>query len=409
MTQPSLESAGKRAFVLVCIVLLALNLRASVGSVGVVLTDIIDDLGMSPTTAGILTTLPVVAFAVVGSLANAVVRAIGLHTTATVALATIAVGLASRAFVDSSTVFLVASAVSLAGCAVGNVILPPLVKLHFPDRIALVSSIASAAVVGGATLSAALTVPISEAAGDNWRWGLFAWSILAAVTVLPWLRLLGHDVRSTDGDTRIAIGELVRAPLAWAMALCFGCQAAQAYAQFGWFPAILEDAGLDDAHAGAMLAILTGIGIPAALLLPALIGWTGRRPWILPWSFAVLTVVGWLGLLWWPAEAPWAWALLLGVGSTAFPWVLTMIAKRARTHEGTVALSAFVQGIGYVIAALGPFGTGVLHDATGGWAAPAAMLMALAVLLGIFGTYVARPIMLEDQLPGGGAAGRGPR
>ncbi|MFC6151241.1 MULTISPECIES: MFS transporter [Mumia] len=397
MTQPSLESAGKRAFVLVCIVLLALNLRASVGSVGVVLTDIIDGLGMSPTTAGVLTTLPVVLFAVVGSLANSVVRAIGLHTTATVALAVIAVGLASRAFVDSSAVFLVASAVSLAGCAVGNVILPPLVKVHFPDRIALISSIASAAVVGGATLSAALTVPLSEAAGD-WRWGLFAWSLLAAVTVLPWLRLLGHDVRSTGDTTRISTGQLVRAPLAWTMAVCFGCQAAQAYAQFGWFPAILEDAGLDDAHAGAMLAILTGVGIPAALVLPALISWTSRRPWVLPWSFAVLTVVGWLGLLWWPSEAPWLWALVLGVGGAAFPWVLTMIAKRARTHEGTVALSAFVQGLGYLIAALGPFGTGALHDASGGWGAPTAMLVTLAVLIGVVGSYVARPIMLEDQL-----------
>ncbi|MBW9206526.1 MFS transporter [Mumia sp. zg.B17] len=396
MTSPTLESRGNRAFVLACIILLALNLRASVGSVGVVLNDIRGDLDMSATAAGALTTLPVICFALVGSLANTIVRAIGLHTTAIASTAVVAVGLAARTFAESGGLFLIASAVALAGCAIGNVILPPLVKVHFPDRIALVSSIAGAAIVGGATLSAALTVPIAEATGD-WRWGLFTWALLAAVTLVPWLRLLRHDVRSTDAATPITIGELVRAPLAWMMAVCFGAQAAQAYAQFGWFPAILEDAGLSDAYAGSMLAIVTGIGIPAALLLPAVIGWSRDRAW-LPWSFAVVTAAGWLGVLWWPTAAPWAWAVLLGIGGAAFPWVLTMIAKRSRTHEGTVALSGFVQGLGYLIAALGPFGTGLLHDSTGGWGAPVAMLVALALLIGVVGTYVARPVMVEDQL-----------
>lgn len=397
MTSPSLESAGKRAFVLACLVLLALNLRASVGSVGVVLSPVREDLGMSATAAGVLTTLPVVCFAVIGSLANTIVRAIGLHTTAAASMAVVAAGLGVRAFVDDAMLFLVASAVSLAGCAVGNVILPPLVKVHFPDRIALISSIAGAAIVGGATLSAALTVPLSEAAGD-WRWGLFAWSLLAVVTVVPWLRLLRHDVRTTEDTSRVGISRLVRAPLAWVMAVCFGAQAAQAYAQFGWFPAILEDAGLSSGYAGTMLAVITGIGIPAALLLPLLIARTGDRAW-LPWGFAVVTVAGWLGLLWWPVQAPWLWAILLGIGGAAFPWVLMMIAKRSRTHEGTVALSGFVQGLGYLVAALGPFGTGALHDATGGWGAPIMMLVVLATLIGVLGAVLVRPIMLEDQLP----------
>ncbi|WP_194846528.1 MFS transporter [Mumia zhuanghuii] len=397
MTSPAPETAGKRAFVLACIILLALNLRASVGSVGVVLNPIREDLGMSATAAGVLTTLPVVCFAVVGSLANTIVRAIGLHTTAATAMAAVALGLGVRAFVDDTTVFLIASALSLAGCAIGNVILPPLVKVHFPDRIAFVSSVAGAAIVGGATLSAALTVPISEATGD-WRWGLFSWALLALVTLLPWLRLLRHDVRTTDAPTPIVLRRLVRAPLAWVMAVLFGAQAAQAYAQFGWFPAILEDAGLSDGYAGSMLAIITGVGIPAALALPLLLARTGDRAW-LPWGFAVVTVAGWLGLLWWPTQAPWLWALLLGVGGAAFPWVLMMIAKRSRTHEGTVALSGFVQGLGYLVAALGPFGTGALHDATGGWGAPIAMLVVLATLIGVLGSYLVRPIMIEDQLP----------
>jgi CP family cyanate transporter-like MFS transporter len=396
VTSPLLESRGKRVFVLVCIVLLALNLRASVGSVGVVLTDLRTDLGMSATVAGVLTTLPVLCFAVVGSFANTFVRALGLHTTVVVALAAATIGQVGRLLTDSPAVFLLASTVALAGCAVGNVVLPPLVKLHFPDKIAAVSAVYGAAIMAGAAASAALTVPIAQAY-DDWHVGLVTWAVFSFVTLLPWLRLLRHDGHATERAPAIKIGALVRTPLAWVMALFFGAQSAQAYAQFGWLPAMFHDAGLSEGAAGAIQSIVPGIGIPTTLALPYLIARFGSKP-VLPWIFTAVTVAGWLGVLLSPTSAPWLWAALLGLGGTAFTWVLTMVAKRARTHEGTAALSGFVQGTGYLIASIGPFGAGALHDATGDWDAAIWGLIGLAFLLGILGTYVARPHMLEDQL-----------
>lgn len=386
----------RRLLVGAAIVLLALNLRVAVGSVGVVLDALRADLGMSVSVAGVLTALPVLCFALFGSGSHGVVRRVGLHRTTALLLAVTTVGLALRAIVGSSGPFLALSVVSLAGAAVGNIILPALAKVHFPDRIPLISSLYGAALMSGAALGSVVTVPLGEAYG-GWRLGIGAWALLALATLLPWLRFLGHDLHVDPNRSVLRMGDLVRSRLAWATALCFGAQSAQAYAQFGWFPAILHDGGLSSGAAGAMQGLLSAVGIPMTLALPALIAWAGSRP-VLPWLFAVVTMAGWAGVLVAPASVPWLWAILLGIGGCAFTWTLTMIGRRARTPDGTAALSGFAQSIGYVIAGLGPFGTGLLHDATGSWTGPVAVLLVSAILIGVFGTLVNRERFLEDEL-----------
>jgi CP family cyanate transporter-like MFS transporter len=385
-----------RLLVGTAIVLLALNLRVAVASVGVVLDALRTDLGMSVSAAGVLTALPVLAFAFFGSGSHGIVRGIGLHRTTALLLVVTATGLALRAVVESSVPFLLLSVVSLAGAAVGNVILPVLAKVHFPDRIPLISSLYGAALMTGAALGSVATVPMSDAYG-GWRFGIGVWSALAVVTLVPWLRFLGHDVHVDPNRTSLRMGALLRSRVAWATALCFGVQSAQAYAQFGWFPAILHDGGLSSATAGAMQGLLSAIGIPMTLALPALIAWAGRRP-ILPWLFAVATAIGWAGVLVAPAALAPLWAILLGIGTGSFTWTLTMIGRRARTPDGTAALSGFAQSIGYVIAGLGPLGTGLLHDATGTWTVPVVVLLVAALPIGVFGALVNRERFLEDEL-----------
>lgn len=397
---PPSPTTGGRLLVGTAIVLLALNLRAAVGSLGVVLGPVRDDLAMSTAVAGIVTTVPVVCFAVFGVGAHGVVKGLGLHRTAALVLAMITAGLVLRAMVDSTALFMVFTTMALAGAAMGNIILPPLVKVHFPDRIGLMSALYGAALMGGATLGSVSTVPLSDALG-GWRQGLGLWAALSFAALLPWLAFLRHDVRADPtGSERLAMRDMVRSPLAWAMVALFGAQSAGAYAQFGWFPEILTDAGLSDARAGAMLGLLSGIGIPLTLGLPWLMRIVGERP-LLPVAFAALTAGGWLGVLLAPTTLTWLWAVLLGMGGGAFTWTLTMIGKRARTAAGTTTLSVFTQGPGYLIGGIGPLGAGVLHDATGSWTAPIVALMALATVIAVAGWFVARPVMLEDTLKPG--------
>jgi CP family cyanate transporter-like MFS transporter len=383
-------------------VLLALNLRVAVGSLGVVLGPVRDDLGMSTAVAGIVTTVPVVCFAVFGVGAHGVVKRLGLHRTAAVVLTLITVGLLLRAVVESTALFMTFTTVALAGAAMGNIILPPLVKVHFPDRIGLMSALYGGALMAGASLGSISTVPLSDALG-GWRHGLGLWAGLAFVALLPWLAFLRHDIRTDPtGSDRLASRDVLRSPLTWAMLVLFGSQSAMAYAQFGWLPEILTDAGLSDARAGAMLGLLSGVGIPLTLGLPWLMRIVGERP-VLPVAFAAVTACGWLGVLVAPTTMTWLWSVLLGLGGGAFTWTLTMIGKRTRTAAGTTALSVFTQGPGYVIAGIGPLGAGVLHDATGSWNVPLVALMSLTAVIGVSGWFVARPVMLEDTL------GHGPR
>jgi CP family cyanate transporter-like MFS transporter len=386
-----------RLLVGTAIVLMALNLRVAVGSLGVVLSSVRHDLGISVAVAGVLTAVPVVCFAVFGIGTHGVVKRLGLHRTAALVLAMIVVGLALRSVAGNAVLFMVCTALALAGAAIGNIILPPLVKVHFPDRIPLVSALYGAALMSGATLGSIATVPASDALG-GWRQGLGIWAVLALVALLPWLGFLRHDVR-TDlvSSDRLAMRDVVRSRLAWAMVLCFASQSAGAYAQFGWFPEILTDAGLSDAHAGAMLGLLSAIGIPLTLALPWLMRMAGDRP-VLPLFFSAVTAGGWLGVLLAPTTMTWLWAVLLGFGGGAFTWTLTMIGKRSRTTAGTTTLSVSTQGVGYLLAGIGPLGTGIVHDLTGSWTVPVILLMVLAGLIGVFGTIVARPVMLEDTL-----------
>ena len=390
-------TVGGRWLVGAAIILLAANLRVAVGSIGVVLGSVRDDLVMSATVAGVLTTLPVVCFAVFGVGTAGLVRRAGLHRAAAAVLVLAATGIVTRSLVDDKVVFLLCSIVALAGAAVGNVILPPLVKAHFPDRVPLVSSLYGAALMAGASTSSLATVPLADALG-GWREGLAAWAVLAAVALLPWLVMVRQDVHAAPTpERRLPLALVLRSPLAWAMLLLFAAQSAAAYAQFGWFAEIMTDAGISDGSAGALLALISAVGIPLTLSLPWLMRLTGDKPY-LAWAFAVLTATGWLGVLLAPTTTPWLWAALLGTGGGAFTWSLTMIARRTRTTAGTAALSVTTQGFGYLLAGLGPFGVGALHDATGSWTAPLICLIALAGVIAVTGTIIARPVMLEDTL-----------
>lgn len=382
---------ARRVLALTCVVALALNLRAVVSSVGVSLDALMPALSMSGATAGLLTTLPVLSFAFFGVAGTGIARAVGLHRTAAASLAALTLGMAIRPFTENSTLFIAATTVALAGAATGNVILPPLVKAHFPERIGAITAVYSAALLLSGGLPPAVTVPISDAAGD-WRVGLLAWAVLAGCCLLPWLAMLRSEVHlGGGGRDRSAFSAVSRSPIGWAMALFFGVQASNAYVQLGWLAPMYIDAGLSPTRAGLMVSIIQALGIPIALALPQ-VGrlLPDRLHVLLPITFSLVCVAGWLGVMAAPAAAPWLWAALLGIGGASFPWMLSMIGLRSTSTRGAAALSGFVQPVGYLIAAIGPFAVGALHDATGSWTPPLLALAGASCLM-LVGVAFARP------------------
>lgn len=392
----SAPSRGGRILVLACIVALALNLRVAVGSLGVLIPEVRDHLGLSLTVTGLLTTLPVLCFSAFGAGTNSIVRTLGIHRTALLGLFVITTGLLVRSVASNAVVFVLFTGLALAGCAIGNVILPPLAKLHFPDHLGAVSAAYGASIMAGATISSAVTVPMAHLL-DGWREGLAAWAVLSVVTMILWLRLALHDVKVETSATSYGMRVTVRSPLAWVMTAFFGIQSAQAYAQFGWLPAILTDAGMNDGRAGLMLGILSSISIPTTLALPRIMAWIGDRP-VLPVVFGLVSFAGWMGVLLAPTSFTILWMVLLGMGGTAFTWLLTMIGRKTRTHDGTGALSGFVQPVGYLIAAAGPFGMGILHDASGSWHVGIIVISVLALMMSVLGALMWRWHSFEETI-----------
>lgn len=383
--------------VLVGIVLLAVNLRPAAVSVGPVLQEIQDGLGLGSTGAGLLTALPVISFGLFGALAPLAAHRIGMHRLTLVALLALCTGLVLRSMTGSAMAFLLLTVLALAGLATSNVLLPSLVKLHFPQRVGALTAAYTTAMAVGLTTASVATVPVSDQWG-SWRWGLGLWSVTALIAAVPWIGLIRHDV-AYDGRRRtVRLSSVARTRLGWALALLFGFQSLQAYTAFGWMAQIYRDAGFTATEAGLLLGVVTGVSIPVSLVVPPLAARLRDQTGLLLGLLA-LYPVGYAGLILAPEEGALAWALLIGLAAGGvFPLVLTLIGLRSRTAEGTAALSGFAQSTGYAVAALGPFGTGLLHDLTGDWTWPLLALTAVALGAAALAPAVARPRHIEDDL-----------
>lgn len=399
MTDEPRETRFARVLVVLGIAALAFNLRPAAVSVGPVLDEVSGGLGMHSAQTALLTALPVLSFATVGALAPRLARMIGLHRVTLLALLLVAGGLAVRARVDDPAPFLALSFAALSGMAVANVLLPSLVKLHFPDRVGLLTAVYSTGLAIGLTSASVLTVPFSEA-GDgplDWRRGLVIWAGTAAVAMLPWIGLVRHDRKVRAAHSPIGTGAVARTRLGWLMALFFGLQSLQAYSIFGWLAKVFRDAGSSASEAGVLLGVTTAISIPLSFVMPALAARLHHQRLLLS-AVMVWYPIGYLGLILAPGTVSWFWAAALGIGTCTFPLILTLIGLRARTPAGTAALSGFTQSAGYLIAVVGPFGVGTLHEASGGWTLPLSVLLALAVPQYVVGLLTAKPSYLEDQL-----------
>lgn len=364
------------------LVLAAINLRPAVTSVGPVLEEIRADLGMSAAVAGLLTSMPAVCFALVGSTAPLLARRWG--TGAVIALGTTALtlGLTVRPFAGGAASFIALTALALAGIALANVLLPVVVKERFPERVGAMTGIYSVALNLGAATAAAVTVPLTAGAfGGDWRLSLVVWAMIAAAALPAWILLAGDRTPAPD-IPRDAGGTVTlplrRQPIAWALAVYFGLQATAAYVIMGWLPQIFRDAGLSARTAGMLFAVTALLGVPLSFALSALAGRLRRQSGVAVWT-GLFGLAGYAGLWADPAAAPWLWVALLGVANCSFPLALTMIALRGRNAVTVARLSAFAQGTGYLLSVPGPIMVGVLYEHTGSWRIPLTMMALLMV------------------------------
>jgi CP family cyanate transporter-like MFS transporter len=390
-------TAPARLLVLGAIVAVAFNLRLGVVSVGPVLDELMIDLSMSSTVAGVLASLPVLAFAAFGSLAPRLARRWGMYRLMQYAVVAVAAGLLLRVCTTSNSSFIALSALAVAGIGVCNVMMPAIVRLYAPGRVAATSALYTTAMAAGVTIASASTYPLMAGLG-SWRPALGLWCAFAIVALAAWSRLpvlrgdRGARVVDSPAQPRM---RMWRSSLAWAMAGFFGLQSLIFFSLIAWFVQIYRDHGVSAGYAGGLLGLLTLVAIPASFAFSRLASDT-RSCRVAVIVLPALYLIGFAGIRFFPLGAAPLWAVLLGLAGGAFPLSLTLIGLRARTPAGAASLSGFTQGLGYLIAVLGPFAVGALYDWRHSWDVSLVLLAAIAVPMLGCGLVVSRPRFIED-------------
>lgn len=382
----------QRLLLLLGLVLVAVNLRFALTSVGPLIDDLRADLGLSGTSVGLLTTAPLLALGLVSPLAPRLAGRFGAEHVVLACLLTIFAGVALRWL---HPVVLLFAGTIVAGCAiaVGNVLVPGIVKQRFGDRAALMTGVYSIGLSGGAALAAGLTVPIEGWVGGSWRLALALWALPALIAVIVWWPQLG----AASGRRRAAAAPVARPNLwhdrrAWSVTLFMGFQSLIFYTAGAWLPEILRaQSDVSAATAGGLLSLMMVLGIPIGFATATLASrLRDQRP--LAAVAATFPALGWLGLLLAPGTLTALWVVLLGIGAgVGFTLVLTLFVLRARDVPHTAALSGMAQSAGYTFAALGPLAIGALHDVTGGWTLPLIVLGCLALPELLAALAAARP------------------
>jgi CP family cyanate transporter-like MFS transporter len=357
------------------LLVVAANLRPSLTGVGPLLDRVQADLGLSPAAAGLLNTLPLLAFAVISPMVPRMAARSGPERLLAGGLVVLTLGIAIRWV--PATVSLFAGTVLIgAGIAVGNVLLPSLIKRDFPTKVGLLTS-AYATVMGGvAAVASGVAVPISQVAPGGWYTALGCWIVLALVAIVLWLPQLRTPrpvPAAVRGGHRLPWGS----GLAWAVTAFMGLQSLGFYVIVTWLPQVVQDSGITAAQAGWLLFLFQVVAVGTSLLAPAMLRWA-RNQRALATVNSVIMLAAYIGLL---VTPEWAlvWTVVLGLGGGAcLVLALAFLSLRAQDAAGAGALSAMAQSVGYLLAAVGPVIFGLLHTVSSGWHAPLILMCVAA-------------------------------
>lgn len=394
----AMGAAPRRGVGLVAVVtvgLLAANLRPALASVAPVLHTIQRSTGLSSAAASLLTALPVLAFGVCAPLAPRLGRRFGMEPTLLVCLAVLTAGIAVRTLPSAVALFTGTVAAGVA-IAVGNVLLPGLVKRDYAAHAGLMTGVYSGALSAGAGLAAGLTVPLQHATGLGWRPTLALWAAPAAVAAVVWLPVLAGPRHRAVGAARPWTA-LWGSGLAWQVTVFMGLQSFEFYALLAWLPSVFEQHGSSAATAGWLLSLAGFAGIPSSFVVPVLAARAHRQRRLVALSVG-LCAAGTAGLVLAPTAAAPVWMVLLGLGQgAAISLALAFLVLRSADAEVAAELSGMAQCLGYVVAAAGPFLVGVLRDATGGWRVPLLVLLGLLAVELAAGVGAGRPRLVHPR------------
>lgn len=372
----------------------ATMLRAPITAVPPSLAAISTDLSLSATAAGATTSLPLVCFGVFAFLAPLLITRFGLERTMLLLLVPLLVGTVARSAGGAAAFFAGAVFVGV-GIAIGNVLLPALIRARFPGRVALMMGLYVSVLQLSGAVGSVVTVPLEQGLGWGWRSALLIWALPVALLLALWFVIARRRPRDPAARPPAGLRHVARRRMAWAITVFMGLQAGIFYTMLTWIPAHLTAHGISTAAAGLVLGLYSLLGLPGAFIAPHFATGPHARVFIgVVYGLQVVAMIL-FGLGAAPAIAA---ALIAGTCQGAgFSVALTFIADQPDPHD-VPAISAMAQGLGYLAAAAGPAGIGALFSATGDWLWPDAVVAAAAALLVVLGGSIGSRIHASRHL-----------
>lgn len=376
---PRTKPRSAVVFGVIALVLIGLNLRAGITGASALLHDLQAVLGYGALVAAIIPSIPTLCFAMAGATTSWLTGRVGVEKAILLALAMLAGGLLLRA-IPSTGMLVAGSVVGMSGLAVCNVAMPSFIREHFAARTSLMTAVYTVTMTTGGTLTSVAVVPLAQALGSPSA-AVGTVGIAAVAAFLGFLPVALHAHRSTVRTTarHVSPWPLLRTRKGLLLTAIFTLQALLAYALLSWFPYMLTTMGLSASESGLMFGVMQLVSVPAGMVLIAI----GSRPRMLRPAFYLVSITmlaGIAALLLLPTGLAVIPAILMGFGLGIFPLVMVMISRSGTSTAETTALSTLAQSTGYLLATAGPFGMGLLHSATGGWALPLVLLLGLAAV-----------------------------
>lgn len=371
-------------WLMVSIVLVALNLRPSMAAVGPLLSAIRGEVPLSFSTASLLTMLPVMAMGLAMFLGMRIALRIGEHRTIVLSLLIIGIATASRLYLDSAAGLIASAIVAGLGIALIQAVMPALIKSRFADNVSLFMGLYVTSIMGGAAIAASFS-PLVLTQTGSWRVGLAIWALLALVALGCWYAQQSNirPLPETTSRHHEAFSGNARA---WLLAIFFGLGTASYTCVLAWLAPYYVEKGWSEQHAGLLLGFLTAMEVLSGLVTPAIANRSRDKRLVLTVLLALI-IGGFCGLILSPERFSLLWACLLGLGiGGLFPMSLIVSLDHLDNPRRAGGLTAFVQGVGYLIAGLSPLIAGMIRDQLGSfewawWSLTAVMALMMVMVL----------------------------
>lgn len=393
----------KNWIVVIAIILIASTLRAPLTSVGPVINEIKEALSINDSIAGVLTTIPLIIFAIVSPIVSKVTTRLTMSYTLFYSTLLLIVALILRILGDFN-LFIIGTVLLGVAIAFGNVVLPSYVKWYFPMQIGLMTGIYSGTMNFTAGLGGGLSHPLYEMTNLGFRLSLVFWVILGIAAIILWIfivrtgsRLETRTIENAELNVNKKLN-MMKSKIAWMVALTMGFQSMIFYTMVAWVPSILMDRGIDPNTAGYLLMLNQFAQVPMTFIFPVIAAkLKNQRSLVMIVTLLFLIGFGLFFAQSLPVLIIGMVTVGLGMGA-CFSLCMTFFSIRARTSNGSISLSGFGQSVGYLIAAFGPFLIGLLHDITDSWDIVIIVFIIMSVFILIFGLSAAKNRVVEEEI-----------